>query len=93
MSPALLALVLLHHRHVVVIAHGGMIVLVRLCRRPLVGLRRLFLLRRLDGRLAVPGDEGGIQLVLLVPAEGILLQRLDHLRKRLAKGMARLPVE
>src|SRR3546814_11460558 len=48
---------------------------------------------RSDGALSIPGDQCRIELVGLVPALRVALERRDHLRKRIAQAVLRLPAE
>src|SRR3546814_5592451 len=48
---------------------------------------------RRDGALSIPVDHCRIELVGLVPALRVALERRDHLRKRIAQAVLRLPAE
>lgn len=90
------AAVMLHYRLIIVLAACifGYVAGLGMARRHLIHARRgAGIMLGRDGALPVPGDQSRIELVDLVPALRIPLERRDHLRKRIAPAVLRFPVQ
>src|SRR3546814_1646735 len=92
--------IMLHRRlHIVPVAYifGLVVAAFRVTHRHVIhaGIGTAVMLgtSRRDGALSIPGDQCRIELVGLVPALRVALERRDHLRKRIAQAVLRLPAE
>src|SRR3546814_12121382 len=87
MCPALTGLVALRHSHRIAMAAAGRVLLLG-SRVTLMLIRRGFI--ETSGRtMSVPCDQRRIELVRLVPAGRVGLERFDDLRKHFAKQLGR----